>query len=104
MSVTCNVCVLYTVPQYYSLGVDASPMMTWGSIEGTPLHLETDITPGHGPAFKIPHIPRREEIAHKLADKATKSTRERKKAAAWASRCVSVCACVLTSSAYCLSP
>lgn len=65
-------------------GVDASPLMTWGSIEGTPVHLETDITPGHGPTFKIPHIPRREEIAHRLADKATKSTRDRKKAAAWA--------------------
>lgn len=65
-------------------GVDASPLMTWGSIDGTPLHLETDVTPGHGPTFKIPSIPRREEIAHRLADKATKSTRERKKAAALA--------------------
>ena len=68
------------------LGVDASPLMTWGSIEGTPLLLETDVTPGHGPTFKIPHVPRREAIAHQLADKATKSTRERKKAAALAAR------------------
>ena len=67
-------------------GVDASPLMTWGSIEGTPLRLETDITPGHGPTFKMPKIPKREEIAHRLADKVTKSTRDRKRAAAQAAR------------------
>lgn len=62
-------------------GVDASPLMTWGSIEGTPFHLETDVTPMPGPTFKLPKIPRREEIAFKLAEKANKANRERKKAA-----------------------
>lgn len=75
--------------------------MTWGSVEGTPLHLDTDVTPGHGPTFKIPDVPRREAIAHKLADKVTKSTRERKKAAALAARCVCVCVCVHTSVSVC---
>ena len=68
--------------------MDASPLMTWGSIEGTPLHLETDVTPGRGPTFKIPAVPRREEIAHRLADNVTKSTRDRRKAAALAARWV----------------
>ncbi len=62
-------------------GVDASPLMTWGSIEGTPFHLDTDITPMPGPSFKLPKVPRREEIALKLAEKANKANRERKKAA-----------------------
>lgn len=63
-------------------GVDASPLMTWGSIDGTPVHLETDIVPGPGPTFKMPKIHPREELGHRLADKATKTTRERRKAAA----------------------
>jgi protein DGCR14 len=71
-------------------GVDASPLMTWGSIEGTPVHLDTDVVPGPGPTFKIPTVPRREELAHQLADKATRSTRERRKAAAVAARCASL--------------
>lgn len=60
--------------------------MTWGSIEGTPFHLETDITPGPGPSFKIPKVSRREELAMRLAEKANKANRERKKAAAHAAR------------------
>lgn len=67
-------------------GVDASPLMTWGSIEGTPFHLETDLTPHSGPTFKMPKTPRREEIAHKLVEKVAKATKERKKAAAMAAR------------------
>lgn len=68
------------------LGVDASPLMTWGSIGGTPLHLETDVTPGRGPTFKMPTILRREQLAHQLADNVTKSTRDKRKAAALAAR------------------
>ena len=66
--------------------MDASPLMTWGSIEGTPVHLDTDVIPRPGPAFKIPNVPRREALAHRLADKATKSTRERRKTAAVSGR------------------
>ena len=69
-----------------SSGVDASPLMTWGTIEGTPFQLETDVIPSAGPSFKMPKIPKREEIALKLAEKAAKATKERKKAAVLAAR------------------
>lgn len=68
------------------LGVDASPLMTWGTIDGTPFHLDTDLTPHSGPAFKMPKAPRREELAHKLVEKTAKANKERKKAAAMAAR------------------
>ena len=63
------------------VGVDASPLMTWGEIEGTPLRLETDIIATPGPTFKMPKAPKRDELAHKLADKASKSQRDKKKRA-----------------------
>lgn len=66
--------------------MDASPLMTWGSIDGTPFHLETDLTPHSGPTFKMPKTPRREEIANRLVEKAAKANKERKKAAAMAAR------------------
>jgi len=36
-------------------GVDASPLMTWGEIEGTPFQLanETPLFPSDAPAFKV---------------------------------------------------
>jgi protein DGCR14 len=78
-------------------GVDASPIITWGTIEGmitiaftfffffcpasdalagTPLLLDPLATPlqpeaGKGPTFKIPETPRRDQIAMELADKAS---------------------------------
>lgn len=57
-------------------GVDASPLMTWGSIEGTPMRIESESS---GPSFKIPKIPSREKIALKLADEVAKTSRERRK-------------------------
>ena len=60
--------------------------MTWGSIGGTPLHIETDVTAGHGPTFKMPTVQRREQLARQLADKVTKSTRDKRKASALAAR------------------
>ena len=71
---------------HYTPGVDASPLMTWGSIEGTPIHLETDVVSTSAPSFKMPKPPKREALAHRLADKANKANRERKKAAAEAAR------------------
>ena len=68
------------------VGVDASPLMTWGTIDGTPFHLETDLTPHSGPTFKMPKAPKREELAHRLVEKAAKANKERKKAAAMAAR------------------
>ncbi len=59
------------------LGVDSSPLMTWGSIEGTPVRLDSDSIPG--PSFKMPKIPTRERIALKLADQVAKTSRERRK-------------------------
>lgn len=58
-------------------GVDASPLMTWGEIEGTPLRI--DATPA--PSFKIAEPPRREQLAHSLVEKASKQHREKRKKA-----------------------
>ncbi|ESO97551.1 hypothetical protein LOTGIDRAFT_72520, partial [Lottia gigantea] len=64
-------------------GVEESPLMTWGEIEGTPLTLDTGVTPGNtsGPVFKIPNIPQRDQIAMELAEKASKNHRAKKQAA-----------------------
>lgn len=63
-------------------GMDASPFMTWGELDGTPLRV--DATPSgtaQGPTFKIPEPPRREQLAHSLAEKASKQHREKRKKA-----------------------
>ncbi len=62
-------------------GVDASPLMTWGTIEGTPLHIDTDVTATPGQVFKIPKASIRDGIGLRLASKASKSQREKKKVA-----------------------
>lgn len=61
-------------------GVDMSPLMTWGSIEDTPLKVD-DVMATPGPQFKLPKISRREEIGLKLSEKASKATSEKRKAA-----------------------
>ena len=63
---------------FTGVGVDASPLMTWGTIEGTPQLLDTDVTPAHGPAFKLPKESVREKVALKLADQVGKANRLRK--------------------------
>lgn len=63
------------------LGVNESPLMTWGEIEGTPFRLDASDTPvSHtpGPTFKIPQIPNRDRLAHKLAEDASKAHRSKK--------------------------
>ncbi|KAJ8312152.1 hypothetical protein KUTeg_009525 [Tegillarca granosa] len=65
-------------------GVDESPLMTWGEIEGTPFRLEGGATPlvnAGAPAFKIPDIPRRDQIGMELAEKASKAHRDKKEKA-----------------------
>ncbi|XP_050408670.1 splicing factor ESS-2 homolog [Patella vulgata] len=64
-------------------GVEESPLMTWGEIEGTPLTLDTGLTPCNtsGPVFKIPIIPARDQLALDLAEKASKTHRAKKEAA-----------------------
>ena len=68
---------------YLISGVEDSPMMTWGTVDGTPLRIEGGMTPLHtsGPSFKMPKAPKREQIGVKLAVKASKAYTERKKKA-----------------------
>lgn len=66
-------------------GINESPLMTWGEVEGTPFRL--DSTPlAHVPSFHMPEPPKRESLAHKLADKAGERHRDRKKKAIEAAR------------------
>ncbi|CAK7349099.1 unnamed protein product [Dovyalis caffra] len=66
-------------------GVDESPFITWGEIEGTPLRLEPEDTPidigggGNGPHFKIPNPPARDVKAHSLSREAARRLREKSK-------------------------
>ncbi|CAM6082739.1 unnamed protein product [Calypogeia fissa] len=66
-------------------GIEESPFMTWGDIEGTPLRLETEETPvgiggsGDGPQFKIPAPPSRDARAHRLSRDASRNLREKSK-------------------------
>ncbi|XP_043706969.1 splicing factor ESS-2 homolog [Telopea speciosissima] len=66
-------------------GVDESPFITWGEIEGTPLRLEAEDTPvgiggsSDGPHFRIPFPPSRDVKAHTLSREAARKLRERSK-------------------------
>ncbi|KAF7140084.1 hypothetical protein RHSIM_Rhsim06G0173900 [Rhododendron simsii] len=66
-------------------GVDGSPFITWGEIEGTPLRLEPEDTPigiggsGDGPHFRIPLPPTRDAKAHSLSREAARKLRDRSK-------------------------
>uniref|UniRef100_A0A1B6KB47 Uncharacterized protein n=1 Tax=Graphocephala atropunctata TaxID=36148 RepID=A0A1B6KB47_9HEMI len=65
-------------------GVNESPLMTWGNIDGTPFRLDGGDTPlrsSSGPSFKIPEPPKREKLALALAEKAGERHRDRKKKA-----------------------
>ncbi len=66
-------------------GVEDSPLMTWGELEGTPFRLDGSDTPvlhrTPGPVFKIPDVPRRDKLALKLAEDASKAHRDKKEAA-----------------------
>ena len=55
-----------------------TPMMTWGTIESTPMRVEGDATPG--PIFKIPEAPEREKLGLKLSKEISRKQRESKKA------------------------
>ncbi|KAL5016601.1 hypothetical protein ScPMuIL_006190 [Solemya velum] len=66
-------------------GVEESPLMTWGELEGTPFRLDGSDTPVNsrtpGPNFKIPEVPKRDRIAMDLAQKAIKNHRDKKEKA-----------------------
>jgi protein DGCR14 len=64
-------------------GVDASPLITWGDIEATPMRIEAEdllsggVGDGKGPMFKINDSSKRERKAHELAKKAGATLRNR---------------------------
>ncbi|KAL5994582.1 hypothetical protein ACLOJK_024635 [Asimina triloba] len=66
-------------------GVDESPFITWGEIEGTPLMLEADEmlggigNGGDGAHFRIPLPPSRDVKAHALSRDAARKLRESSK-------------------------
>lgn len=66
-------------------GVDESPFITWGEIEGTPLRLDEEGGEGFdggsadGPRYSIPNLPSRDEKAHSLSRDAARKMRERRK-------------------------
>jgi len=65
-------------------GAEESPFMTWGEIEGTPFRLDASDTPipkTAGPAFVIPNVPSRDKLAFDLAERHSKSHRDRKEKA-----------------------
>eukprot|EP00057_Strongylocentrotus_purpuratus_P019761 XP_011674235.1 PREDICTED: protein DGCR14 isoform X1 [Strongylocentrotus purpuratus] len=65
-------------------GVNESPMMTWGEIEGSPFRLDGGDTPVQivrGPQFKMPGVPRKEKLGLSLVDKVTKKNRAKKEEA-----------------------
>lgn len=61
--------------------MDASPLMTWGTIDGTPFRLDGSDTPRPaatpGPTFKMPEPKKREQLGLALAQKVTKKHREK---------------------------
>lgn len=71
-------------------GVDASPLMTFGEIEGTPFRLDGSDTPIRpsfaGPSFHIAETSRRETIGIALAEKAGERMRNQKAKALEAAR------------------
>ncbi|XP_063706061.1 splicing factor ESS-2 homolog [Culicoides brevitarsis] len=66
-------------------GVDQSPLMTWGEIEGTPFRLDGGDTPLHptlsGPSFRINEVSKREAIGLQLAGDVTEKARQKKEKA-----------------------
>ncbi|VDK80596.1 unnamed protein product [Litomosoides sigmodontis] len=64
-------------------GVEESPFMTWGEIEGTPFRLDASdmAVPTSAPAFKIPEIPIREKIAQSITETVAKRYHDKRKVA-----------------------
>ena len=56
---------------------DPSELMTWGTIEGTPVLADSGSEITEKPQFRIPPTPKRELIGQKLADQAAKSIKQR---------------------------
>lgn len=72
-------------------GVDASPLMTWGEVEGTPCQLDGSQTPllkkhTPGPSYRIPQLPSRDRIGHRLSEQASQKHRNKKMKAVMAAK------------------
>uniref|UniRef100_A0A0A9YSI1 Protein DGCR14 n=1 Tax=Lygus hesperus TaxID=30085 RepID=A0A0A9YSI1_LYGHE len=70
-------------------GIDDTPLMTWGEIEGTPFRLDGSDTPKRatpGPSYFMPEPPTREKIAQQLSDRVSGQHRDKKKKAMEAAR------------------
>ncbi|KAG0168427.1 DiGeorge syndrome critical region protein 14 [Apophysomyces sp. BC1034] len=52
-----------------------TPIMTWGSVEGTPMLIQGSETPG--PQFSLPKVSRREELGMKLSERASRAYRKK---------------------------
>ncbi|CAH8544070.1 unnamed protein product [Dicrocoelium dendriticum] len=67
---------LDTSPSPAPSALGASPFMTWGELDSTPCRLDdgavTPLIVSGAPAFRIPSPSKREQLAHKLADKASR--------------------------------
>lgn len=63
----------------------ATPLMTWGEIDGTPFRLDAPetvaVVPPGTPHFKMPDLPERDKIGMSLADNVSRMYRDRKKKA-----------------------
>ncbi|XP_075746096.1 splicing factor ESS-2 homolog isoform X2 [Rhipicephalus microplus] len=82
-------------------GVNETPLLTWGEIEGTPFLLDGSDTPlprnPGGPQFRIPEPRSRERLAHSLADCAARRSAARKNAALDRARSSLLRFCILTA-------
>ena len=59
-------------------GVDESPFITWGSVEGTPLRLDNEspsTTPG--PSFRLSELSTRDKIALGLAERSNSKKKQK---------------------------
>uniref|UniRef100_A0A914YAE3 Uncharacterized protein n=1 Tax=Panagrolaimus superbus TaxID=310955 RepID=A0A914YAE3_9BILA len=73
-------CIATPVPEP---GVDDTPLMTWGEIDGTPFRLDGDDDPilMNAPVFKIPEVPIRDKIANSMNDTIGKRYTNKRKTA-----------------------
>ncbi|KAF9970438.1 DiGeorge syndrome critical region protein 14 [Actinomortierella ambigua] len=63
-------------PAMSQLGDDPE-LLTWGTIEDEPLLISSGVSPSGASHFKLPPTPRRELIAQKLTEKASRTFREK---------------------------
>ena len=74
--------IVSMTPTPARLLTDASPLMTWGEIDGTPLRINSGtpfrVTAGT-PSFRMPQTPAREELAHLLSDSIAKKHRDKRR-------------------------